>query len=298
MALKDNPEVDNPWAVANAMNGAGIKPKSEAGTNLDPSALYRRWKFHSQKAECVSAGQLGAVQRKGVQESAAPRNTTKHFGELIRLREATSSATGDGGVEVVLISAGPGNQRDRNFYPVEALARSIGVFEGVKCFLDHPSITEEQDRPERSVRDQCGWFSGVRLAESGDAIVARLTYMATTAGAEAQKLVESELAYQKQYPNADKVLIGFSINAEGPSHREERDDGNTWNVVDGIENVMSVDLVTFPARGGKVLGFREASALLESKRWRGELDALLHEARKPITWRNRFARMLTGKKAA
>lgn len=299
LGLKGNPDVGNPFAAAWSMHDSGIKPKSETGKEYDPSALYRRLKKLHVKpsAECVGAGQLGALTRKGVKAESV-KSVAGRLGILVRLREAAGDAK-PGGVEVVLITAGPGNQRDKNFYPAEALQRSAHVFEGVKCFLDHPTASEEQDRPERSVRDQCGWFSNVRLSEADSgAIVARLNYMTTAAGKEAGELVESELAYQKQYPSADKVLIGFSINAEGPSHREERNDG-TWNVVDGIENVMSVDLVTFPARGGKVLGLREAQTFMESKRWRQQFDAALKEARTPKrpTWRDTFARLI-GRQAA
>ena len=196
--------------------------------------------------------------------------------ELIRFREAGEG--GSGGARVVLITEGRGNKRDRNAYPAEMLQKSFPVFEGTKCFLDHPSYSEEKDRPERSVRDQCGWFSDVRLEEIAGmlAVTGKLNTSQNSAGREAKESVSSEIDYQNQYPDADSVFVGLSINAEGPGHPEDLDgDGNTWNVVEEIVRATSVDLVTFPARGGKILGFREAEDAFRSSRWRRRFDEVV-----------------------
>lgn len=174
--------------------------------------------------------------------------------EFVPLREAAPVAGETSVREVVLISAGKGNRRDRNFYGPDMLRESTAVFEGVTSFLNHPTKTEEHERPERDVRDKCGWFSNVRVGrfDGREALIARFTTSTNSSGGEAKALVESDLEYQRQRVDPDKVFVGFSINAEGPSH-EEVMDGETWNVVDKIEYCMSVDLVTFPARGGKVI---------------------------------------------
>lgn len=205
-----------------------------------------------------------------------------------RLREAEPS---QGGLpRVVLITAGPGNRQHGNFYPPEILKRDAKVFEGVKCFLDHPGAYDEKNRPEREVTGIAGWFSGVDVAEldSATAAVASFNYCQrldgtlTEPGETARGLVESALVYARQYPNEDKVLLGFSINGGGPTHRERTEElvrrypqfeeslrmRDEWNVSDGIEVAYSVDLVTVPARGGRVLSLREAETRFVSDRWR------------------------------
>lgn len=176
------------------------------------------------------------------------------------LREATGS-----GLRVVLIEEGPGNRRDRNMYPGEALRRSAMAFDGVKCFLNHPGASEEEDRPERDVRDVCGWFSGVQseILDGRTALTADLHFTESAAGREAAALVRSDAKYRQQYP--DGVLVGFSINAVGPSHQVERDgDSQPWWEVEEFTKVTSTDLVTFPSRRGRVLEtMREAEDLLE-----------------------------------
>ena len=209
----------------------------------------------------------------------------RSFTSYTPLREATFKS--DGGplpsaARVVLITEGEGNRRDRNYYSGDALRNSYKAFEGRKSFLDHPSKSEEQDLPERSVTEQCGWLANVELGslDGRTAILADLVFGKNTAASEARSLIESALQYQAQYPAGDDVFVGLSINASGPSH-EELIGGEAWNVVEGIESVFSVDLVTFPARGGKALAFKESQAFrraFESQVWRDRFTAVLRVA--------------------
>lgn len=199
------------------------------------------------------------------------------------LREASvSDGNEPGSAEVLLITPGPGNLEDGNFYPPETVAAAVSIFEGARCFLDHPTRTEEKDRPERSVKEQAGWFSNVHVGNDG-ALMGK--FLLGGEGADtARKTIESALRYQKQYP--DKVWAGYSINADGDWHPETTDKlvplypqyaerlqkRDVWNVVDAFTRAMSVDLVTFPARGGKALSMSEAESALS-----------LREASKPTT---------------
>lgn len=225
--------------------------------------------------------------------AAVQRTCARPILEFSRLRFREAQADTPAGTrEVVIIEEGRGNKRDKNYYPPDAVKRSAKVFEGVKCFLDHPSASEERDRPERTVRAIGGWFSDCRdeVIDGKVCAVGRLNFTSNGAGKEAQELVESDVRFQQQNP--DGVLIGFSINAEGPSH-EVQLDGEWWNEVESIESAMSADLVTFPARGGRVLAFREAVALIDSWRWRESFEAAAKQ-----NWREKFAQMLHVQHAA
>lgn len=176
-----------------------------------------------------------------------------------------------------MITPGPGNAQHGHFYPPDALASAVSVFDGARCFTDHPSKTEEQDRPERTVHELCGWFANVHVGQDG-ALLASSVFDGAAADT-ARKTVEATMRYQKQYP--DRVWAGYSINADGdwhpetterliqqyPQYRDKLSQREVWNVIDNFTQAMSVDLVTFPARGGKVLSITEAESMLSAQCW-------------------------------
>lgn len=276
-------------------NALTQQPDKLTSLTSQVEAVLRRYGMERKEANSVTT--LGAVTRKGVRESTRSHRSNLTWFSPFREAEQPEGATGK--AQVVLIGAGCGNRQDGNFYSPEILQRDFTRFSGVRCFLNHPSTWEEEVRPEREVEGICGWFSNVRAESTSGilSILAELNYMQLTdgqlteSGKKAQGLCESAVVYQRQN-GADKCLLGLSINAEGPSHVESVDvlaqkypmfaealaGRNEWNMVDGIESVTSVDLVTFPARGGKVLGLTEAQAFMESERWRASFRQSLRTA--------------------
>lgn len=300
-SLAKHPDVEDAHALAGWMHKRGYKPVTQEGKARDAGALIRRARFDYAKEcgpdkmteaereacedcrlESVGLSALGQLARAGVKDVSKRRESAKPATNLTTFTTfcEVSSSKSDDACDVVIITEGAGNKTDRNMYPREALRRSAHVFEGVKCFLDHPSSSDERERPERSVREVCGWFSNCRYAEVNGkgAIVGKLNFTENRAGQDAKDLVKSAVRYQRQYPNSDKVLVGFSINAQGPS-RQTDIDGQPWNQVEAIDSAMSADLVTFPARGGRVLSMREAEARkAASIRWRRDFAAALEVA--------------------
>src|SRR5690606_38363497 len=67
--------------------------------------------------------------------------------------------------EVVLLQEGLGNSSDGNYYSKEALESSVPIFEGKKCYANHPSKIEDEARPERDVKDIIGHFENIRVEE-------------------------------------------------------------------------------------------------------------------------------------
>lgn len=156
---------------------------------------------------------------------------------------------------VVLLTEGKGNPRDKHYYsqacvedPVTAMA-----FEGKPCFLNHPSLIEDQSQPERRVQDKGGWFDNVCV--EGSALMADLTINRRPAGELLEAIILDCLDYAKTHPGEDSD--GLSINANGESQPIEMD-GETWNQVDRITEAESVDAVTKAARGGRFLAKIEA----------------------------------------
>ena len=152
------------------------------------------------------------------------------------------------------------------YYPAEVLRRDgPRVFRaGTKVYIDHPTVSEASDRPERSIRDLAG-----RLATDA-------TYDE-----------DGLYAVVEVYPHWAPVIeamaddIGMSIRASGlvEASRDPRIPGP---IVTKLTEAQSVDFVTTPGAGGRIVELLEAARrdLAEKRIWR-EIDH-------PRDWRGRF----------
>jgi len=167
---------------------------------------------------------------------------------------------------VVLISEGLGNRRNMNYYGREAIASAPAIFEGKPCFLNHPSVTDEQDIPERRVQDKCGYFKNVSVAEGGDgrrSVIGELHFDLSETGRLACEKARTALHYRQEFPLSSDEYVGLSVNADGAVEKRSMSvDGEKMDVnyVTEFTEAASCDLVTTPARGGRFL------ALVESMR--------------------------------
>lgn len=183
--------------------------------------------------------------------------------------------------KVALIQEGLGNLKDAFFYSKNAIQSGIQAFEGRKCFADHPSSTEERDRPERSVRDIIGHFENVQIQENEDeslALIADLVMPPDPPFEWARALVREAARFNQKYP--EQNLVGLSINASGDAHEvpfdeflkeyrlpdsckpklmKARENGmETVKVVSAIRDAVSCDLVTEPGARGAIIEILES----------------------------------------
>jgi hypothetical protein len=167
----------------------------------------------------------------------------------------------------IIITEGLGNLRDKNYYTAEAIESAAAVFRGKQFYIDHPSESEESDRPERSIYDLAGWFGECTLGYVPDpatgqrlrACFSDLEFDTTEAGSTAMGKVEAALKYQKQFPQSKDVYAGISINGGGISHPGTIR-GMQVNLVTEIQEAFSADIVTKPARGGRFLALIQEAA--------------------------------------
>lgn len=326
LAIESEPGVVDASAVVKSMVAKGYRRHRESGEPYDPKALFRRHMHECRKLESMGAGALGMLMRSGVRplpEHQPPMKEALAFqkgmpvvARLVEdagappkgdiswftpIREAEGRTPATDGADVVLLTEGAGNLTDGNYYTAEAIQQSARVFEGTKCFLNHPTKSEEDERPERDVRDLCGWYTNTRaqqveLPEGRKwAIVGKLKFNRNAAGKEAKDLVRDAIAYQREYPQGDQVLCGFSVNGAGPTTRGLIE-GKNYNMVEAIDWVMSSDLVTFPARGGRAVALREAEQMMDSRLWFAKLREACRrgrdgEARRLLLTRVREATM-------
>lgn len=180
----------------------------------------------------------------------AESNQSEHGG-VMHLRETTatslSEAAVDQGGNVLLRLIAPGWSKNGRYYSEDVLKSSaLKAFrEGTQTYLDHPSRSDEIDRPERSVRDLVG------------ALKENAYY--DPRGPEGPGLYARASVRQEYRPLVDELAesIGMSIRADGTGHHGEAD-GRQGMIIDTIESADSVDYVTSPAAGGKVIQLLES----------------------------------------
>jgi len=165
-------------------------------------------------------------------------------------------------IDVIIIQEGLGNARDKNFYTKECFEKSYKLFEGAQAYADHPTRTEESDRPERSIKELVGYYKNPSVIDYNNkkAIKATLKIMDGDSYNWIWDLVKESVNYAKEYP--DKDLVGISINASGVTEKNQESADPLINYVQEITDVFSSDVVTKPGAGGRIgAGLRESVAM-------------------------------------
>lgn len=194
----------------------------------------------------------------------------------------------------ILIKEGPGNFGSQYYYSKKALQSAVAVFEGKKAYADHPSETDEVNRPERSVRDIFGYFTNVKYQETDGRgeLYAELQVMPTKSFDWARDLMTAAVNYSEQYP--DKDFVGLSINASGDAQPvsvdvllesatndeikakllKAKESGITeMNNVDQFDDAVSCDLVTEAGAGGRIKELMEGNKNMTKEEMKAKADA-------------------------
>jgi len=271
--LMKNPGM-NAAALVQALKAAGISFEK-----VDPKAVQMKVEEPPAKEADTTAGHPAVLRDKAKESEMRDSFVSCRFLEAV----AKDDGIGPFRFKTALIQEGMGNFRDRFFYSKEALQSAIAVFEGRKCYADHPSRSDEMDRPERSVRDIIGHFENVHLDESEDGcatLVADLILLPDAPFEWARSLVRHAVDYGKRYPNQE--FVGLSINASGdaepvrmesvlndsslpqgckPKLAQAVEMGiDELRMVRKISEATSVDLVTEPGAKGKIISYLESGA--------------------------------------
>ncbi len=169
-------------------------------------------------------------------------------GEIALVEKAVST---DGTVMLKLISAGVGSS---GFYSKEVLQRDgPKVFtKGLFNLIDHPTVQQEKDRPEGSVlnvgstlKEDAQWYDSWKDKNGVD----------QGAGLYAPAVVKPTFREDLSVIAND---IGMSIRAKGKA-RMGTIDGKEMPIIESIDKALSVDYVTLPGRGGRVIDMMESA---------------------------------------
>lgn len=165
--------------------------------------------------------------------------------ESTRLSKAATTADAKTGVlEVEFLTPGWGSSGYYSRRVVEAAAPLFAV--GTHLYLDHPTETEQVERPVRSVRD----IAAV-VTEAG-------TVDKTTGGVRGK--VTATASYRHLL--TDETLmenIGLSIRGSATDIVEGEAEGRRGGIIEGLADIASVDFVTRAGRGGRVLQVLESA---------------------------------------
>ena len=149
----------------------------------------------------------------------------------------------NGLAHVKVISPGQGTSA---YYKEDQLKRDAAVFEGGLSFIDHPSKTEQHDRPERSLRDLVGPIVGKPVykeqGKDGPGV-----YGAVKVAKHWRPFIE-ELG----------STLGISIRASGSAVMESIG-GKKVKVAEKFNPGAGFDFVTQAGRGGKMVSLLESA---------------------------------------
>lgn len=292
-ALKSKPSIDNPYAVAWSMyNENGLLCCMNCGKEMGEADFIADNKCS--KCEAFSMSSASALLRGRKHESV--RESHRHLYEAVGAVNMPDPK-GDGleghVVKVVLLSEGLGNMRDKNYYGQEAVRSMPAAFEGAPCMVDHPSSSEEQDIPEGRVNKTVGYYKNLRVETVASAEGSRLAcsgelhFDSSPEGLAAFEKAKTAVHYSHEFPGIDREYVGLSVNAFGESETRIMTVGGEdmeVNYVTRFVEVRSCDIVTIPARGGKIVALVEsvAGARHKNKEVRNMIANSLEKAQKAL----------------
>lgn len=151
----------------------------------------------------------------------------------------------DGTAKIRIIAPGWGSS---GYYPADVLKRDgPKVFKAsTKAYWDHPTAKEEAERPERSLRDLAGELVT-------DAVWQEQGQVGPGLYADMKVFEPYRATLEELAPH-----IGMSIRALGKAKSGEAE-GRSGPIIEAIVAAKSVDAVTTPGAGGKVLSLFEAA---------------------------------------
>lgn len=195
------------------------------------------------KLKAQALKKLQAVAKKYLKTYQAESEAVDMMGDTVPLVER--AVRDDSTIPIKIIQPGWGTS---GYYPPEVLARDgPKVFKaGTKMYWDHPTQTEEAERPERSLRDLAAELvTDAEWNENGPA--------GPGLYAKAKVFKPFRDALDELAPH-----IGVSIRAMGTVENGEAE-GRKGKLVTALTGAKSIDFVTVPGAGGKILELFEAA---------------------------------------
>lgn len=202
--------------------------------------VHPRTTYETKSKEGGGGTEDGARSPEQAVESASIEIT----GDVIPLKEGAVGQ--DGTAYLKLIAPGRGSC---GYYPADVIERDgPKIFKkGTKNFWNHQTDAEEAARPEGDLRDLASVLTEDAHYEANGPAGAGLYAKA--------KVFEN---FRQPVDDLAKH-IGMSIRASGKAKEGKAPDGKTGPIIEQLTRGISVDYVTTPGAGGKVLQLFEAA---------------------------------------
>lgn len=238
VAQSITPPIGTPGSAKDmAAHLAAVKP---AGHDATPAATFAAMVKAHDASHSAGAGHIHPGQAQDAY--SAPVETIAQE-SVVPLSEA--GAKGKGLIRI--ITPGWGSS---GYYSESVLERDAPKAwpAGTKMFWDHPTVTDAQQRPERSLRDLAA-----ELTEEA-------SYM--KAGPDGPGVYGRAKVFSAYQPKVEELAphIGVSIRSSA-SIRQGEAEGRKGPIVERLipSPTNSVDFVTIPGRGGRVAALFEAA---------------------------------------
>lgn len=185
--------------------------------------------------------------------------------ETARVIEGQSSKTGEFPIQV--ITPGWGSSGYYSTSVAEQAAPLVTV--GTHMYVDHPTATEAEERPERSIRDIAAY-----VVEAGSWDADRQAVVATCRFTPAYAPLAEDAEFLK--------TIGLSIRGSATDVTEGEAEGRRGRIIEGLHSIDSVDLVTRAGRGGKFLSLMESVRTNARAIGHGVAEATVNDRREAL----------------
>ncbi len=198
----------------------------------------------------------------GKRDSACTPNRLERH--VTPLREAVQIDPGKREIRAVVLTEGPGNAVDRNYYSKQSVEDLVNKINGIKCYINHQTEAEQKERGEGDIWSLAGYWRDAKLESVDDEGIQRIACVATmrcdksVAGKEALAKATAAVQHRQEFPDSGEVYCGLSINKDGmqtgtveANGDEYRGNGPAYANITAFAEKGSADLVTRPARGGE-----------------------------------------------
>lgn len=233
-SAQDHTHSGQPQQIADHLSSSkhGLSSSSHPGTPAGMHAVH----------QALHGGDISKSPKAEPEKAKESQPAGDFIGDVVPLKERAVGE--DGTVRVKLIAPGWGTS---GFYGPEVLKK-----DGPKAFpkgtfmnWDHPTISEERERPEGS------------LDKLASVITSTPEYLDD--GPDGPGLYANAKAFSAYKEAIDELAphIGLSIRADGKVSEGQRD-GKRGRIVEEISRGRSVDWVTLPGAGGKATQLFEA----------------------------------------
>jgi hypothetical protein len=167
--------------------------------------------------------------------------------ERVEVVEAGTARAAKGATMTIDIIRSGWNNPGTRYYPAAVLERDVPLIYGpsTQMFIDHPTATQRDDQPERSLQTLAAVFTGTPypVQEADGRVVMR---------------VEARVYSRWQdFLSEAQNDIGVSINGGGDAAYGERE-GRSGMILETLTYGQSVDFVTKPGAGGRIIALLEA----------------------------------------